>query len=750
MALILVPYNNAMRLGQGFNSYTQEICIDNAVIGITDEEDSQPIVPNPLVSIAAPDGAAPSATLAPTTPDPNASTEVVKTSSVTVPITKSDPNKTLLPMTVDKYPSQIVTYTSKYVNKISDVTNSLNISGALSIKYGSIQGDASGSYVDSDTFQNSDMNFLITVKVTNQTINVKDNLAFWPLNSDRDQSLAPADFTRKYGDCFISGFQEGGQFSAVVSITALDKSQLTDIKAAAHIALQTTVADVEGNAEIASSKSELNKNSQVDISINWSGGGQLKEGSEQWTVDTLTEVAVRFPDLVAMCPQRTHAILTKYTALRGYLEWQAQNTLPPLNYEMSNLYTDELLDVYMGYKVIWESLHNELQGLDTKTMQLQVAPTPSKPIAMPKIQQSDKSWSQPTPLAPFDADYDGLDTALQTCRSLMVGIVQEIQNLTQDPAIATDVTRPVAYLRPQIFQMLLPTVIPIIPYKGLSSILSGTAQSSNLADRQQHLAISPPYLAPPQVALGLTSFALGHLTNPRLNLIADKIAGDSFDFHANTWFLATGPQDTVLNGCGAAYLEIPLGDADFQCGDWTYQSDGLSVANTKAITFARPYATPPQVVVWLKGVDWTASVNYRVKVYADAITTNGCTLHISTWFPPATPVDQQKAGVSWSLNYASCTWIAYTTGLPGVASGVTFNINSFGQPGTGSVTFPPSTFVNPPRVLSAIAYVDVACTGDIDVATTTSNITKEGFSWTNGGRNGSPCLALGSAWIALA
>ena len=294
------------------------------------------------------------------------------------------------------------------------------------------------------------------------------------------------------------------------------------------------------------------------------------------------------------------------------------------------------------------------------------------------------------------------------------------------------------------------TVIPIIPYKGLSSILSGTAQSSNLADRQQHLAISPPYLAPPQVALGLTSFALGHLTNPRLNLIADKIAGDSFDFHANTWFLATGPQDTVLNGCGAAYLEIPLGDADFQCGDWTYQSDGLSVANTKAITFARPYATPPQVVVWLKGVDWTASVNYRVKVYADAITTNGCTLHISTWFPPATPVDQQKAGVSWSLNYASCTWIAYTTGLPGVASGVTFNINSFGQPGTGSVTFPPSTFVNPPRVLSAIAYVDVACTGDIDVATTTSNITKEGFSWTNGGRNGSPCLALGSAWIALA
>jgi len=31
MAQLLAPYNNAMRLGQGFNSYTQQICIDKAV-----------------------------------------------------------------------------------------------------------------------------------------------------------------------------------------------------------------------------------------------------------------------------------------------------------------------------------------------------------------------------------------------------------------------------------------------------------------------------------------------------------------------------------------------------------------------------------------------------------------------------------------------------------------------------------------------------------------------------------------------
>lgn len=32
MAQSIAPYNNGMRLGQGFNSYTQQICLDHAVL----------------------------------------------------------------------------------------------------------------------------------------------------------------------------------------------------------------------------------------------------------------------------------------------------------------------------------------------------------------------------------------------------------------------------------------------------------------------------------------------------------------------------------------------------------------------------------------------------------------------------------------------------------------------------------------------------------------------------------------------
>ena len=41
--------------------------------------------------------------------------------------------------------SQIVTWTAKFVDRISEVTDSMNIKGSLAIKFNSIGGQASGS-----------------------------------------------------------------------------------------------------------------------------------------------------------------------------------------------------------------------------------------------------------------------------------------------------------------------------------------------------------------------------------------------------------------------------------------------------------------------------------------------------------------------------------------------------------------------------------------------------------------------------
>ena len=44
----------------------------------------------------------------------------------------------------------------------------MNISGSLSIQTAQIGGKANGSYLDSDKFKSSDINFYLQVKVTNQ------------------------------------------------------------------------------------------------------------------------------------------------------------------------------------------------------------------------------------------------------------------------------------------------------------------------------------------------------------------------------------------------------------------------------------------------------------------------------------------------------------------------------------------------------------------------------------------------------
>lgn len=113
---------------------------------------------------------------------------------------------------------------ANYLN--SEITDDMNISGSLSIKYGSIGGSGRGAFIDSDKFQESDLNFYISVKVINQTVNIKDALVYKSLPSVDENN-----HTEVYGDSFISGFLEGGEFNALVSMKVLNKAKKTDIEA---------------------------------------------------------------------------------------------------------------------------------------------------------------------------------------------------------------------------------------------------------------------------------------------------------------------------------------------------------------------------------------------------------------------------------------------------------------------------------------------------------------------------------------
>ncbi|TFK33522.1 hypothetical protein BDQ12DRAFT_615171 [Crucibulum laeve] len=305
MALLLAPYNDAMRLGMGFNSFTQQLCINDAV-----------------------------------------------KKSGNTSATESDLRPEYKRGTITSDQPQVVSWTAKFVDRISEVTDSLNVSGSLEIKCDGLGGGGSAraSFIDSNKFKESDLNYFIQVKVANQKLIAPDLTDFCPISH-----VSSSDFTRVYGDSFISGFQEGGEFNALISIKLKDRSKAKEISGALKINFDAKAVSVSGEAEGSKKDLQSSIDGETTISVSWSGGGDIKDESiEEWNLETLKKVAMEFPEHVMARPLRTHAILTKYSALRSFHEREVKGS--PLEYENAGVYSSALLDAYMDYKILWRNI----------------------------------------------------------------------------------------------------------------------------------------------------------------------------------------------------------------------------------------------------------------------------------------------------------------------------------------------------------------------------------------------------------
>ena len=88
----------------------------------------------------------------------------------------------------------------------------MNISAALSINTNMIGGSANGSYIDSDKFKQSDINYFVQVRVTNQRLDGKPYSRLNLVNSVRNNQVDP-----KHDDEF-GGQKDVNQATEVGSI----------------------------------------------------------------------------------------------------------------------------------------------------------------------------------------------------------------------------------------------------------------------------------------------------------------------------------------------------------------------------------------------------------------------------------------------------------------------------------------------------------------------------------------------------
>jgi hypothetical protein len=107
-----------------------------------------------------------------------------------------------------------------------------------------------------------------------------------------------------------------------------------------------TLSKGSGSSSIAATL----KQTETTISVNWSGGGQIKPEGEEWSLETLMRVAAGFPTKVAACPQRTYAILSKYNNNLSFLTYTRKHKIRIRDYSVAQRYTGDLLDMYMEYK----------------------------------------------------------------------------------------------------------------------------------------------------------------------------------------------------------------------------------------------------------------------------------------------------------------------------------------------------------------------------------------------------------------
>lgn len=296
-----------MRMGMGFNSYTHKLCVE----GVGCRDDDQHTVEKSLNS---------------------------------------------------------VTYSSRVIERISDIATAMDISLSHTMIQGSLNRDGSGTFIDEEKIIAADVNVLVSVKVMSRSFTTSAPSDFQSIH-DFDPRMDV--FHDAFGDSFISGFVEGGYFVGIISIRCLDGSDRDSvIQAIGKIAqTKTDPSDLNETTRSRFFNSAL-RNTETTISVRYHGGGSMEGIGRPWDINAVYQAAAAFPALVAKDPQYTWAILTKFNASRS---WNERMCLPRepgsrfKDYYPVMRYTATLFDNFMKYKGLVAKVQDILSHGDQYT-----------------------------------------------------------------------------------------------------------------------------------------------------------------------------------------------------------------------------------------------------------------------------------------------------------------------------------------------------------------------------------------------
>lgn len=243
----------------------------------------------------------------------------------------------------------------------------------------------------------------------------------------------------------------------------------------------------------------------------------------------------------------------------------------------------------------------------------------------------------------------------------------------------------------------------------------------------------------PGLVVGLTLLDVSAAANVRVNAYVNEVQREHFKINLSSW------NDTDLYGASCAWMAIEADDMDFQYGSYhtTEDHDWRETPhhNTRNIRFKRAYPDTPKVVVWLNVIDLGCRENFRIKTFATNVTATGFTIHIDTW-------DDTR------LFSGSASWVAYTTGRSGVASGCfsTIDIRSPRQEqayNSAFEAFEKGVFEKPPKVFLALNALDIDRRATMRLMVKADNVSASGMWWHLDSWRDSSMYYAGASYIAF-
>ncbi|KAG8983277.1 hypothetical protein FRB90_006153, partial [Tulasnella sp. 427] len=242
---------------------------------------------------------------------------------------------------------------------------------------------------------------------------------------------------------------------------------------------------------------------------------------------------------------------------------------------------------------------------------------------------------------------------------------------------------------------------------------SGTSKVINLPQT---------YAAAPRIPVGLNSLDMKAGTAIRCHASASHIDNRRFTAHVDTW------GDSVLYSGGINCFVMKPANLEFLTGEFAITQDPAmdkpELKTSRRINFERPFATAPNVVVFLTKLSFGGGKEaHGIKAFADNIDKMGFIIHIDTW-------DDTKI---WE---AIAGWIAYPADKDNIYSGTatTEQVRDRDNPSPGLTTqkvikFDNTPFYAKPTVFLALSSIAVSVDMNLRINAYADDISTEGMTW---------------------